>query len=71
MGITVGTGTGTPNSVNGLISINNSGAITGLGSNSRPLIQINNASTQAAILTNSGTLHGKSVWESDVQRRRC
>ena len=55
-GITVGTGTGTPNSVSGLISINNSGAITSLGSSANPTIQINNASTQAAILTNSGTI---------------
>ena len=55
-GITVGTGTGTPNSVSGVISINNSGAITSLGSSANPAIQINNASTQAAILTNSGTI---------------
>ena len=55
-GITVGTGTGTPNSVSGVISINNSGAITSLGSSASPAIQINNASTQAAILTNSGTI---------------
>src|SRR5258708_15646159 len=55
-GITVGTGTGTPNSVGGFISVNNSGAITSLGSSPNPVVQINNASTQAAILTNSGNI---------------
>ena len=55
-GITVGTGTGTPNSVSGVISINNSGTITSLGSFTNPAVQINNASTQAAILNNSGNI---------------
>ena len=56
MGITVGTGLGTANSVSGLISINNSGAIIGLGGNTTPVVQISNASTQAAVLTNSGVI---------------
>jgi hypothetical protein len=53
-GITIGTGMGTPNSVNGVISVNNSGVINSLGSAQSPDVQINNASTQAAIFTNSG-----------------
>ena len=70
-GITVGTGTGTPNSVSGVISVNNSGAITSLGSSANPAIQINNASTQAAILTNSGTITANLFGKAAVQRRRC
>ncbi len=55
-GISANTGNGVADSVSGGISINNSGTITSLGSSSAPVIQINNASTQNANLTNSGTI---------------
>ena len=56
-GISTGTGNGTaPGSVGGLITVNNSGNVTALGSNSNPVIQINNDSTQSATFTNSGTI---------------
>ena len=56
VGISVGTGNGIANSVGGLITINNTDAVTALRSTTSPVIQINNGSTQAAAFTNSGTI---------------
>jgi hypothetical protein len=56
VGILANIGTNVANSVNGVVSVNNSGTITALGSSSAPVIQINNSSTQAALVTNSGII---------------
>jgi hypothetical protein len=56
VGISAGTGNGVANSVGGLITINNTDAVTALGSTTSPVIQINNGSTQVAVFTNSGTI---------------
>jgi len=56
VGISAGTGTGAANSVSGIVSISNTGAIAALGSVNSPVVQINNSSTQGAVFTNSGTV---------------
>src|SRR5579871_2217634 len=56
VGIGTGTGTATGAGTNGLITITNTGSVDGLGSVSRPVIQINNGSTKGASFTNSGTI---------------
>ena len=61
VGISAGTGNGVANSVSGVVSINNTGLIVGLGSLTSPVIQINNDSTQAAIFTNSGTVTAQQL----------
>ncbi|HEV2970744.1 MAG TPA: Ig-like domain-containing protein [Pirellulales bacterium] len=55
IGISAGTGNGVANSVNGIVSITNSGAISALGSSFSPVVQINNDSTQGATFTNTST----------------
>ena len=55
IGISVGTGNGVANSVNGIVSITNSGAIAALGSPFSPVVQINNDSTQGATFSNTST----------------
>ena len=57
-GITVGTG-GNASTGNGVISINNSNGIIGLGVQSNAVVQINNNSTQGATVTNSGTISSR------------
>jgi hypothetical protein len=67
VGITANIGTNVANSVNGVVSVNNSGTITALGSSNSPVVQINNSSTQAAIITNSGTITAKLHNDSNNQ----
>ncbi|MEO8834551.1 MAG: hypothetical protein ABI407_20265 [Bradyrhizobium sp.] len=64
VGIHAQTGTGILNSVNGVISINNSGAVTAPGSASRPVIEIDNGSTQSATFTNTGTVTANLLAET-------
>ncbi|SHN73189.1 hypothetical protein [Bradyrhizobium erythrophlei] len=56
VGISAGTGTAAGAGTNGLITVTNTGSVDGLGSVSRPVIQINNESTKAASFANSGTV---------------
>lgn len=58
------TGTGILNGVSGVISVNNSGAITALGSAIGPVIEINNGSTQSATFTNTGTVTASLLAET-------
>ncbi len=70
VGIAANTGTGIANGVIGLVSVTNTGTVTAFGSASAPVIQINNGSTQAAKLINSGTisanLEGKAIGNQAV-----
>jgi hypothetical protein len=66
VGISAGTGNGVANSVNGIVSINNSGTIVALGSVDSPVIQINSDSTQGAIFTNSGTVTAQMLSTSSA-----
>ena len=63
-GIHAQTGTGVLNGVSGVISINNSGTVTALGSALGPVIEINNGSTQAATFTNTGTVTANLLAET-------
>ena len=58
-GVGISTGTGNvPSSVSGVITVTNAntGAVAALGTIDRPVVQINNDSTQGATFTNSGTV---------------
>ncbi len=66
VGISAGTGNGVANSVSGVVTIVNTGSVTALGSVASPVIQINNASTNGAVLTNSGTVTAQLLSTSSL-----
>ncbi|MGH6682429.1 MAG: beta strand repeat-containing protein, partial [Pseudolabrys sp.] len=63
-GIHAQTGTGILNGVGGIISVNNSGAVSALGSAIGPVIEINNGSTHSATFTNTGTVTANLLAET-------